>query len=163
MSLKCNLRHLAKNELHLKGELAAEELDLEGIDECVHLTLPVHYDIVVQRSGDGVLAMGRLEAILDCECVHCLDPFQKTLTWESWTCFLPLEGEDKVPIIDDCVDLTPFVREDILLDYPQHPLCDPGCNRLPKAPVRGENRTLGAESIEPVSSIWAELNKLKLK
>jgi uncharacterized metal-binding protein YceD (DUF177 family) len=43
---------------------------------------------------------------------------------------LPLEGEDKVPVDNDCVDLTPFVREDILLEFPQHPLCKPDCGGI---------------------------------
>ena len=48
----------------------------------------------------------------------------------TWTLHLPLEGEDKVTVENDCVDLTPFVREDILLEFPQHPLCKPDCARI---------------------------------
>jgi len=38
---------------------------------------------------------------------------------------LPLEGEEKTPVDNDCVDLTPFAREDMLLEFPQHPVCEP--------------------------------------
>ena len=43
---------------------------------------------------------------------------------------MPLEGEEKANVINDLVDLTPYLREDIVLAFPQHPLCRPnaaGC------------------------------------
>ena len=42
------------------------------------------------------------------------------------------EGEDRVAVDNDCVDLTPYLREDILLEFPQHPLCKPECRGLKK-------------------------------
>src|SRR6184192_4185872 len=52
---------------------------------------------------------------------------------KDWACHLPLQGEEAAPIVNDCVDLTPYVREDILLSFPQHPLCDRDCRGLPAA------------------------------
>ena len=40
------------------------------------------------------------------------------------------KARTQVAIENDCVDLTPFVREDILLEFPQHPLCKPDCGGL---------------------------------
>ena len=51
---------------------------------------------------------------------------------DAWTCHLPLQGEECAPVANDCVDLTPYMREDILLEFPQHPLCKPDCRGLPK-------------------------------
>ncbi len=72
---------------------------------------------------------------------------------------LPLEGEDKVAIDNDCVDLTPFVREDMLLEFPQHPLCKPDCAGLKK-----KTKVRSADGNEAVAkpSVWTELDKLKL-
>jgi len=58
------------------------------------------------------------------------------------------------------VDLTPWVREDILLGFPQHPLCRPECDGLKKASVGKARKTAGKDESKP--SAWAELNKLKL-
>jgi uncharacterized metal-binding protein YceD (DUF177 family) len=58
------------------------------------------------------------------------------------------------------VDLTPLVREDILLGFPQHPLCEPDCGGLKKASVGKARKTVGKDESKP--SAWAELNKLKL-
>jgi len=59
------------------------------------------------------------------------------------------------------VDLTPFAREDILLEFPQHPLCDPECSGLPNSSVGKAKKNSGAGKTEAGSSAWAELNKLK--
>ncbi len=75
---------------------------------------------------------GQLQLTLECECVRCLRPFQNHLVLKRWACHLPLLGEEKVLVVDDCVDLTPWLREDILLAYPQHPLCEPKCSGLLK-------------------------------
>ena len=62
-------------------------------------------------------------------------------------------------MVNDLVDLTPFVREDILLEFPQHPLCDRECRGLPKNEPGKAKASSGAGPTE--ASAWAELNKLK--
>ena len=64
--------------------------------------------------------------------LRCLKEYPHRLVLENWTRHLPLEGEERAPIVNDCVDLTPFLREDILLEFPQHPLCEAECRGLPK-------------------------------
>ena len=71
-----------------------------------------------------------------------------------------MEDGEMVPIKNDCVDLTPLVREDILLGFPPHPLCRPDCDGLKKASVGKARKTAGKDESKP--SAWAELNKLKL-
>jgi uncharacterized protein len=162
MPILCNVRQLQKKALVFKGDLSGEELDLQGFDECIELKLPITYDLEVQLMEGGILAQGHWKAVLDCECVHCLKPFQKVLEQRDWNCFLMLEGEEKVTVVNDCVDLTLPLREDILLAYPQQPLCEPGCDRLPeKAGARMRESSVARPS-EMDSSVWAELNKLKL-
>ena len=59
--------------------------------------------------------------------------------------------------------LTNYIREDILLNYPQHPLCDRNCNRFPDQPVRNRENKRGSDAkSESVSLAWSELDKLKL-
>jgi uncharacterized protein len=161
MPLIFNLRHLEKHELQLEGELSAKELELTDIDEMARLTEPVAYELVVERMGDSVLVQGSLTCTLNCQCVRCLRPFNQRIEIDDWTCNLPLEGEEHVAVNNDCVDLTPYVREDILLAFPQHPLCEPGCRGLPK-PGYNLNRSPSVErQANETASAWAELNKLK--
>jgi uncharacterized protein len=158
MPLQVNLRHLEEKDVHLQGELPVAELDLDTSDELVRVRLPVRYDLTAQRVGEAILVQGRIELTLDCECARCLKPFQHRIELSDWTAHLPLEGPEKAAIKDDMADLTPCLREDILLEYPQHPLCEAGCAGLPNRANEHENK--GAIQTES-SSAWAALNKLK--
>jgi uncharacterized protein len=162
MPLEVNLRHLEAHNVSLKGELAAADLEIEPCDEVIRVGEPLRYDLEVQKLEGGLLAQGSLHLRLDCECVRCLKRFCYDLDLNEWACHLPLEGEDRVAVSNDCVDLTPYVREDILLEFPQHPLCDPGCRGLPKSPIGKQSNTKKTGLDEAGSSAWAELNKLKL-
>jgi uncharacterized protein len=161
MPLTFNLRHLEEKELHLQGELPAEELDLAGIDELIELSEPVRYNLTVERLGHNVLVQGKLRCNLRCQCVRCLKELVHPLDIPHWACDLPLTGEDKVAVNNDFVDLTPYLREDILLAFPQHPLCEPDCPGLPET-GRNLRRESGVEEqINGASAAWSELNKLK--
>jgi uncharacterized metal-binding protein YceD (DUF177 family) len=161
MPLTFNLRHLEKRSLRLTGELPASDLDLLDIDEMIELSEPLEYDIVVERVGENVLLRGSLKCGLACQCVRCLTPFKQALEIDDWTCELPLSGEEKVAISNDFVDLTPFLREDILLAFPQHPLCKADCEGLLGASRHLREPAGRPEQASEVSQAWAELNKLK--
>lgn len=162
MPLVVNLRHLEAHPVRLKGKLPATELEIDSRDEVIQVVEPLEHDLEVQKFEGGLLAQGRLHLRLDCECVRCLKRFPYDLELNEWACHLPLEGEDRVAVNNDCVDLTPSVREDILLEFPQHPLCDPGCRGLPKSSIGKQSNTNNTGLNEAGSSAWAELNKLKL-
>ncbi|HEX5219462.1 MAG TPA: YceD family protein [Verrucomicrobiae bacterium] len=158
MPLLVNLRHLEKNDCKLKGELAVEELDIDTGDEMVQLAKPLRYQLEVQKMADALLARGKLVLPLACQCVRCLKAFEFKLELPDWACHIPLVGEEKAPIISDSVDLTPFLREDILLELPQHPLCKPDCGGL-KKPKAGKSKKTDPGA--PEASAWSELDKLK--
>lgn len=162
MRLTFNLRHIEKKDLHLAGELSTAGLELEAIDELVKVGESLHYDLMVERLSQSVLVHGQLQFLFHCECARCLKPFAETVTLEEWTCDLPLEGEERVKVDNDCVDLTPFIREDILLAFPQHPLCRTECSGLLNGPHHDSQPASGANQSGEVSSAWAVLNKLKL-
>ncbi len=161
MSLTVNLRHLDKKNALLQGELAVAELDLSGLDELMRVDKPLRYDLEAQLLDGSVLVQGSLAVDLQCECARCLKPFVKRLELEGWACHLPLEGEEKTPVVNDCVDLTPSIREDILLELPQHPLCRPDCGGL-EGKTGGKTKKTGrAGAGKEAASAWNELNKLK--
>ena len=161
MSLAVNLRHLAAHSLQLQGELPAAELDIETRDEMIGLTEPVEYDLEVEQLEGGLLLQGELHLRLQCQCVRCLKPFVHRLVLKPWICHVPLRDEDAAPVVNDRVDLTPFVREDILLAFPQHPLCEPDCRGLPIGEPGHPRNSAAAGPTETSSPAWAELNKLK--
>lgn len=161
MPLLFNLRHLEQKNLRLQGELSMAELGLDNLDELVHLPFPLRYDLEVQKLGSNILVQGSLKLALRCECARCLKEFSCEVDLPDWSCHLPLEGEERAAVVNDCVDLTSHIREDMLLEFPQHPLCEPECGGLLQAP-RGKPTKSGktTETVD-VSSVWAELDKLK--
>jgi len=152
---------LDSKDVHLDGDLSVEELDIDSRDEVITLKEPVKYNLEVQKLEGAILVQGSLNLTLDCQCVRCLKPFAYDLEVSPWTAHIPLEGEEAAPVTNDCVDLTPYIREDILLEFPQHPLCDPECRGLPET-ISGKPENTSGVGDEEGSSAWAELNKLKL-
>jgi uncharacterized protein len=163
MPLLVNLRHLEAHSIRLVGQLPVKELDIETHDEAIKLAAPLEHDFEVQKLEDSILVQGSLRLALDCQCVRCLKPFPFHLALEAWTLHLPFKGEEAVTVSNDCVDLTPYAREDILLEFPQHPLCNPECRGLPATLIGKPKKASAARQTEENSSAWAELNKLKLE
>lgn len=162
MPIHVNLHHLENDDVRLLGELPVAELDIETRDEVIHLSEPLKYDLTVQQMEAGLLVEGSLRLGLACECVRCLKPFVHTLDLRDYQTHVPLEGEDAAPVSNDVIDLTPHIREDILLEFPQHPLCDPECRGLLPKPEGGPDKAKRSDQSELGSSAWSELNKLKL-
>ena len=161
--LHFTLRELETKDLEINGDVAPEEFDIEGVDELIHLRQPVHVELTAQHLDDGILVRGRITAQLDCECGRCLKPFTHPLVVDPFDAHLPLTGEDAVAVDNESVDLTPLLREDMLLGFPQHPLCEEDCDGLARKKPSPDNQTdpSVAEAADP-SSVWAALNKLKL-
>jgi uncharacterized protein len=162
MPLLINLRQLERQSLKLTGELSTADLELESVDELIQFEAPLKYDLEAQKLDTNILIQGNLTLPLKCECARCLKPFTKDLELAGWVCHLSLEGDEKPVVSNDCVDLTPYIREDILLELPQRPLCKPECSGLPKRAGRAAKKTEKAGQTKEELSAWAELNKLKL-
>lgn len=163
MPLTVNLRHLENRNLALRGELPLADLAFDARDEMIRAAHPLHYDLEIELLDDALLVQGLLRLKLDCQCVRCLKDFEFELELDPWTLHLPFEplaGEEAVSIKNDCVDLTPHLREDILLGFPQHPVCRPDCDGLQPAGAGTARKTPGPDEAKP--SAWSELNKLKL-
>jgi uncharacterized protein len=123
---------------------------------------PLLYQFTAEQQEGGILLQGRLQMSFACECARCLQPFTLQLDLTDWACLVPLEGEDAPPIHCDSVDLTPYVREDMVLALPQRPLCKQDCAGLPERPP-GTSQTPDTASHRAESSpVWRELDKLRL-
>jgi uncharacterized metal-binding protein YceD (DUF177 family) len=155
MRPEVNMRHVEDHLVSLEDQLTPEELDIDTKDDLVQIKEPLEYELEVQKTEDGLLAQGALKLMLDCQCARCLKPFQRELELSGWVSHIPLEGEEKADVVNDVVDLTPYVREDIVLAFPQRPLCGPDCEGLPGTDTSSESPL--------TSNPWAELNKLKLE
>ena len=157
-----NIGHLEQKSLELHGEIPLEELDWGTQDECVHANSSVRYEIEVEQLTDAWLAHGHISLKLKCECVRCLKEIEEVIDISDWACHLPMTGEDAPAVKNDLIDLTPYIREDILLAIPQHPLCEAGCPGLGPSKANTGSKGSGMAGNDVDSSAWAVLNKLKL-
>lgn len=156
MAISLNLVNVQKKPQWLEGSVTPEELEFESRDELIHINQPLHYDLNADWMGDAVLVQGDVELPTECECARCLKKFTHTVKLVGYALHLPIKGEEAVEIIDDCVDLTPYLREDIFLALPQHPLCRTDCPGLQK---EGGD----AESNQPADGVWSALDDLKFE
>jgi len=161
MSLKVNLKHLETAPVVLDDEIPGLELAPDFQDELIRLVHPVEYELTVEKQSKGLLVAGRLATRLECDCARCLKTFLFPLELAEFTALVSLEevdGEEAALIDGDFADLTPVIREDILLALPTSPLCSVDCRGLtPKTDARDLH--LGDPSS---ASAWSALDKLKL-
>ncbi len=163
MPVTVNLRHFEEGNVQLEGDLAPKELTGDDFqDELVKISQPLHYDVEVEKNENNLHVHGELTQTLDLACKRCLKEFQHEVRLAPYHAYIPLEGEDAAPVKNDLVDLSPFFREDMLLAFPQHPLCSEDCAGLANVSA---SKTSGADKSPPDSgnrSAWSELDKLKL-
>ncbi|TFH33692.1 MAG: DUF177 domain-containing protein [Anaerolineales bacterium] len=94
------------------------------------------------RTGQGVLVQATFEAQANAECVRCLTDFNQKLTAQIDELYIypPDEAGDPQPTISEqaILDISPMLREVLMLDLPIQPTCKPDCLGL--CPQCGENR-----------------------
>ena len=164
MPLLLKIEILANGPVSLRGELAVDELQMETLDELIKIGGPLEYDLTAKRAGDTISLQGSMGMHLKCECARCLQPFEYRVELQDWSCFIPLSGKGNIQLINDSADLTPYLREDMFLAFPQHPLCGSGCDESPQASVDGKAPTLKlASGNHSEVSAWAELDQLNLE
>jgi uncharacterized protein len=162
MSIPVNIQHLEKGPVSVIDELLPKELDLQSRDELIRFGGPVSFDLEVQKLDESILVQGVVSVQVECDCARCLKTFSKVVDLPQWTIHLALAGDEAVPVINECVDLTPFLREDILLALPQHPLCSRDCKGLMRDHDGGAESRPAKGVVEDQASPWGELDKLDI-
>jgi uncharacterized metal-binding protein YceD (DUF177 family) len=150
--VKIHLRQLTHGTAHLEDDLDPAFLELETMG--VTSTGPVHCSLDVGMSDGGLFATGSLSIPVKMECVACLRTFDTELTVRDFAAQEDLEGRESV-------DLTPAIREDILLTLPSHPRCD--ADGRTKCPAKFQSAPAAPLTEEVDRSTWDALDQLKPK
>jgi uncharacterized metal-binding protein YceD (DUF177 family) len=146
--MKVHLKQIPTQGLHLEGEEECPIHDLES--EGIRCAGRLHYDVDVGVAGSGLWANGSLSQPVELRCVSCLENFLHEVRGPAFAVHTELHGPETV-------DLTPIMREDILLNLPAHPHCDRDGNRV----CKGKQIEI-AEQDTKQNSDWSALDKLKL-
>ena len=150
--MKIHLRQIPDGGLHLEGE---EDCPLPQLNpDEVQCAGPLHYDLDAGVSEGALWANGKLRQPVELRCVRCLEPFAFDIAVEDFAVHTPLTGPEEI-------DLTPFMREDILLNLPTYPHCDREGGRVcPVAPLENGGNATRA-STRPTD--WSALDGLKIR
>jgi hypothetical protein len=152
--MKIHLRRIPAGGLHLQGEedCPIDEIEAEGI-RCAGA---LNYNLDVGISEGALWANGSLVQPVRLRCVCCLQEFDYDIKVPSFAVHIDLHGPE-------VVDLTPFLREDILLNLPPHPHCDREGGRVCKAAMPKYSKLEEEEREAKREHDWEALDRLKLK
>ncbi|HEY2711646.1 MAG TPA: hypothetical protein VGI60_03960 [Chthoniobacterales bacterium] len=150
--MKIHLRQIPAGGLHLEGD---EECSLPELDsQEVRCAGPLHYILDVGVSEGALWANGELIQPVELRCVRCLEAFPFEIKVPHFTVHLPLTGPEEI-------DLTPFLREDVLLNLPAYPHCDREGGRI--CPVPAVKSGESEDSPEKRAADWSALDELKIR
>ena len=130
--LRLNVGFLLKEGIGFSRDFTFEVPNVRLADDLVvtNLVGVVNFP----RTPQGLYAQGTLQAQIPAECVRCLSPFEQAVSSQITELYhYPPENapEGALKVDDDVhLDLTPLVREDMLLSMPMHALCRPDCKGL---------------------------------
>jgi uncharacterized metal-binding protein YceD (DUF177 family) len=149
--LKIHLRQIPVEGSHLEGEedcflpqLTSEEARCAG---------PLRYSLDAGISEGALWVKGDLAQPVELRCVRCLEPFPFEIKVKDFAVHVELTGPEEV-------DLTPFLREDILLNLPAYPHCDREGGRI--CPLPASHREDVSEGGSKRPTDWSALDQLKL-
>ena len=147
--MKVHLKQIPARGLHLEGEedCPIQELESEGV-RCIGR---LHYDLDLGVAGRALWANGSLSQPVELSCVSCLERFVYEIRVPAFAVHMELHGPETV-------DLTPSIREEILLNLPAHPHCDRDGDRVCKA-----KQVKTTEQRMKRKSDWSALDKLKIE
>lgn len=152
--MKIHLKQIPAEGLHLEGE---EDCLIEGLEsEGVRCAGPVKYSIDVGMAEGSLWANGMIGQPVELTCVGCLEKFVHEIKVPAFALHTELQGPETV-------DLSPFMREDLLLNLPAHPRCDREGGRVCKAAKPETVEPAQQQRAAKLEHDWGELDKLRLK
>jgi len=137
------------------GEEPADILSLEG-DENIRVVGPVSYDLRLHVAVHDLIVNGSLSVKLERRCVRCAGFFSTEVSESAFSRAVHMTEEE------ESVDLTPDIREAIILALCAHPVCDAGCKGL--CPQCGSNlNKQSCDCQQPGDLRWEALDNLNVE
>lgn len=154
--MKIHLKQIPAEGLHLEGEENCPLNDLEA--EGIRCAGPMRYKIDIGMSGHELWANGSIAQPLEMQCVSCLERFVYDVRVPSFAVMRELRGPE-------VVDLTPAMREDLLLNLPAHPRCDAQNDRDCKGAAKPASNSADEKQQRAAKREhdWGALDQLKLQ
>lgn len=143
--------------LHIEGDEPPDFLDL-GQDRYARPAGPVHYDLNLVPAGSDLVLSGSISAPFSLLCGRCAEFFS---TFLRVSASLHVYEWAKCPEI---LDVTPDVREDLLLEIPGYPVCSADCKGLcPRCGTNLNRASCSCSRTPDFPSPWSALDALDSK
>ena len=142
-----------EHPLELKEEVSAEILGLDAAT--ARAEKPIQVELTVQKDEENFLATGWATTSLSLVCGRCA-------VWMPWPIRARVEHLFEAPH-PNSIDLTPLIREDVLLELPFNAVCQLGADN--RCPVTGEIYKTRPEVTGTLvgTEVWDALSKIKTK
>ena len=163
-----SLNALARGPVRIREEIPVADPAWDGVD--VDLRAPVRVELEASPVGEGVLVRGTIAAEAMAECRRCLRPVTVRVDDTVDLLYEPLSADEEVelggevyPLPDrgDDLDLTPALREQLLLRIPDFVVCDEACRGICPRCGADLNRTTCACEPEAGEGPWDALKKIR--
>jgi len=128
-----NLRLIPEGGVAVEGEEDPAIIDID--DPGTAFRRPIGYHLRLTRAGRILLVRGRLETTGSFTCARCLKEFTGPLRVNDFG------REKEIGSEEEKIDLTPDIREDIILAIPAKPLCRADCRGI--CPLCGKELNQG--------------------
>ncbi|NDH86071.1 hypothetical protein EBY67_03325 [bacterium] len=150
--MKIDPRTIPEEGLQLTGSLPLADYDvpttgIRGWDK-------IDYQLTLNRMESEVTVLGSLSAKFESSCARCLDFIPWTLEVKDFGHLCPITGED-------LLDLTPLIREDIILALPLAARCE--LDGAGKCPRSGKVFTFSDQddfAEKRRATVWRDLDRL---
>lgn len=139
------------------------QADLDGLSTTdAEVIEPVDLGVRLESVLGGIEAVGTLSARWRGSCRRCLAPIEQAVRQELREMFsVSPSDEETYPIRNSEVDLSPMVRDCIVLALPIAPLCSQDCaGPAPDSYPMGSTGIAAGE--RPKDSRWAALDALRI-
>jgi uncharacterized protein len=165
--LRVDLRELARGPVETRGELKQDDPALVGLD--VSLREPIVVSGRLQAiTDDRFYWQGTATTVIQGECTRCLTPVSTPLSLQIGALFTQdaeaIDDPDSYAVAPEAteVDVTPAIREELMLAAPRYALCRDDCKGL--CPQCGKDLNAGLCGCPPVvEAVWQPLKALKDK
>ena len=121
--MEINLTNLGEEYLRFEGSDPAEVFGLAD-DPGLKATGPLEYRVSAEQVSGRLIVRGKISAAMSCRCSRCAKWEATTAEVDDFLVALEVGEEDEV------VDLTPEMREAIILALPDYPICRDSCKGL---------------------------------
>ena len=119
--MEINITNIPDDGKIFEGEDSASILGLDN-DKNLRLESPIRYNLKVHLVSDELMVRGTLAVDVSFKCSKCCEFFNFAVSDYPLECFRDISDQNS-----ESVDLTPDIREAIILAFPNYPVCSLDC------------------------------------